>query len=178
MLTRFEKKKVSQVDRLVTAMKEVFGNDTRRINHALAVLNHAQEIIEKEQSVDPEVVVAAAVLHDIGILEAERKHGSSAGAYQEKEGPPIAEPIMKKIGMDEKRIEHVKKIIANHHSARDIDTREFRILWDSDWLVNIPDEYPYLDKAALSTKIEKIFKTRAGKHKAYEMFVYGRASQI
>jgi HD superfamily phosphodiesterase len=164
------------VDRLVAAMKEVFGNDTRRINHALAVLNHAREIMEKEQSVDSDVVVAAAVLHDIGILEAERKYGSSAGVYQEKEGPPIAEPIMKKMGMDEKRVEHVKKIIANHHSARDIDTREFRILWDSDWLVNIPDEYPGIDKEQLTKKIEKIFRTRAGKQKAYELFLRGRAS--
>ena len=165
------------VEQLITAMKEVFGDDARRINHALAVLNHARQIMKEEQNVDSGVVVAAAVLHDIGIHEAEKKYGSSAGAYQEKEGPPIAEPIMKKIGMGEERVEHVKKIIANHHSARDIDTREFRILWDSDWLVNIPDEYPDMDKATLTRKIEKIFKTEAGKRMAYEMFIPGNALQ-
>jgi len=171
MFTKFAKKNIPLVDQLIAAMKEVFGSDTRRINHALSVLDYAQHIMKDERNVDSDGVVAAAVLHDIGRHEAEKKHGSSAGAYQEKEGPPVAEPIMKKIGMDEKRIEHVKKIIANHHSARDIDTREFRILWDSDWLVNIPDEYPNLDTTALTKKIEKIFKTEAGKHKAYEMFV-------
>ena len=49
------------------------------------------------------VVRAAAVLHDIGIREAERKHGSSAGKYQEVEGPPIARRILEKLSVDPER---------------------------------------------------------------------------
>lgn len=156
---------------LVQAMKNIFGDDSRRINHALTVLKHALKIAEKERNADPGIVIAAAILHDIGIPEAERKYGSSAGVFQEKEGPAIAEPILREIGMDQESIEHVLKIIANHHTARAVDTPEFRVLWDADWLVNMPDEYPDLDKDGIRRKIERIFRTGTGKKEAYKIFV-------
>jgi HD superfamily phosphodiesterase len=151
-------------------MKLTFGDDKKRISHALLVLEAAQDILRHE-SAEPRVVLPAAVLHDIGIQAAERKHGSNAGVYQEMEGPAIAEPIMLEVNLDRESIDHVLKIIANHHSARDIDTIEFRILWDADWLINLRDEYPDLQGEGLVKKIEKIFKTATGKKMAYERFV-------
>jgi hypothetical protein len=156
---------------LVSAMKKVFGGDTKRISHALNVLKHARTIAGKERNVDTAIVIAAAVLHDIGIHAAERKYGSSAGVYQEKEGPAIAEPILREIGMDKKSSEHVLRIIANHHNAKDIDTLEFRVLWDADWLVNMPDEYPDMDRDVIRRRIDKIFRTETGKEEAHEMFL-------
>ena len=50
---------------------------------------HPKRVVFPEGG-DPRIVVAAAVLHDIGIQEAERKHGSSGPQGQELEGPPIA----------------------------------------------------------------------------------------
>ncbi|MCA1988791.1 MAG: HD domain-containing protein [Desulfarculus sp.] len=156
------------VDRLIAAMKRTFGADQRRVSHALAVLERAKEIMRGEKGADPKVVLSAAVLHDIGIQEAERKHGSNAGRWQEIEGPPIAEPIMKELGLDETTRDHVARIIANHHSARDIDTLEFRILWDADWLVNIPEEYPDHTPEKLEKLIHKVFKTASGRKLALE----------
>lgn len=158
------------VDRLIAAMKRVFGEDQKRISHALAVLEWAQEILRGEKA-DPRVVLAAAVLHDIGIQAAEKKHGSSAGVYQEMEGPPIAEPILKELGLDPDTIDHVLKIIANHHLAKDVDTPEFRIIWDADWLVNLPEDHPGLTGEKLEGKLDKIFKTGTGKRIARERFV-------
>ena len=43
------------------------------------------------------MVISAAILHDIGIHKAEEKYKSSAGNYQEIEGPPIAKAIMEKL---------------------------------------------------------------------------------
>ncbi|UCD83607.1 MAG: HD domain-containing protein [Deltaproteobacteria bacterium] len=160
---------VSLVDRLIAAMKKEFGDDQKCITHALSVLERAQELL-REEGGDPRVVLTAAVLHDIGIQEAEKKHGSPAGKYQEIEGPPIAQRIMEELNLDKDTIEHVSRIIGNHHSVKDIDTPEFRIVWDADWLVNIPDEFPDADSNELSSKIEKIFKTGSGKKKAYEMY--------
>lgn len=158
----------SLVDRLIEAMQKTFGSDQRRISHALSVLERAKEIMAGEQGAEPKVVLAAAVLHDIGIQEAERKHGSNAGRWQEIEGPPIAEGIMKELGMDEASRDHVGRIIANHHSAKDIDTLEFRILWDADWMVNIPEEYPDHTTEKLKALIEKVMKTASGRRLAYE----------
>ena len=164
---------VALVDRLIEEMKRVFGDDQKRISHALAVLERAQGLLREEKA-DPRVVLAAAVLHDIGIQEAERKHGSSAGVHQQQEGPPIAEPIMKKLGLDFDTIDHVCRIIADHHTAKEMDTPEFRILWDADWLVNLPDELPGLDRDALEGRIDKIFKTKAGRETARRLWIRPR----
>lgn len=153
-------------EQLTTRMKAEFGDDTRRIDHALAVLNYADEIQQTEGG-DPLVVKAAAILHDVGIQKAEQKYGSSAGKWQEIEGPPIARQIMAALHIDEEIIEHVCRIVANHHSDRDIDTTEFRIIWDADWLVNFPDEFT----DAPAEKIERIFKTETGRTMARRFFV-------
>ncbi len=153
----------------IAAMKAVFGTDARRIDHALKVLDFAETILAEEPG-RPEVVVAAAVLHDIGIHEAERKHDSAAGRFQEVEGPPIARRIMEKLGFDEDVIEHVCRIIANHHTARDIDTPEFRILWDADWLVNLPEEFPDSSPSRLDRRIDRVFRTPAGKRLARSLY--------
>ena len=158
------------VDRLIHEIKKVFGPDQKRISHALAVLEHAERIMAAEGG-DPRVVLAAAVLHDIGIPQAEKKHGSSTGRWQEAEGPPIARAIMEGMDMDPDTVDHVARIIANHHSARDIDTLEFRILWDADWLVNLPHEYEDQGTEKMEERIERIFKTETGKLLARQLFL-------
>ena len=156
--------------RIVSAMKTYFGEDQRRIDHTLKVLDYAEQILAQEEA-DEVVVRVAAVLHDIGIPEAERKHGSSAGRYQEIEGPPIARKIAYEAGLDEKNIKHVAEIVANHHSARSIDTNEFRIVWDADWLVNMAPEARKTEPERLKERIERIFKTETGKKIAYQLFI-------
>ncbi len=148
-------------DKLIGRMKNVFGEDQKRIEHALAVLDYAEQIQNVEGG-DPLIVRAAAILHDIGIHEAERKYDSSAGNYQEIEGPPIAEEILKRFDISAEAVEHICRIIANHHSAKEIDTTEFRIVWDADWLVNIPADFPSASKEKLQGIIDKTFKTKEG----------------
>jgi putative nucleotidyltransferase with HDIG domain len=154
-------------DRLIESMKSQFGNDGRRIAHALAVLSQA-EAIRREQGGDGQVVVAAALLHDIGIQEAERKHGSSAPRYQEIEGPPIARRIMERLGMDGDVIEHVCRIVGSHHSARDIDTLEFRIIWDGDAIVNVLEGETKMPETEQQVErfIGTVFRTEAGRERA------------
>ncbi|HEC04237.1 MAG TPA: HD domain-containing protein, partial [Phycisphaerales bacterium] len=157
-------------DKLVYEMEKYFAEDEKRIKHAIAVLDYAEQIQAVEGG-DPLIVRAAAILHDIGIHEAERKHGSSAGNYQEIEGPPIAREILSQHDLSAEVIEHISNIIANHHSAKGIDTTEFRIVWDADWLVNIPAEFPDASEARLQEIIDKTFKTPEGRRLAGELLV-------
>ena len=157
-------------DKLVHEMEEYFADDEKRIEHAMAVLNYAEQIQAVEGG-DPLVVRAAAILHDIGIHQAERKHGSSAGKYQETEGSSIAAEILNKHNISPEVVEHVCKIIANHHSAKDIDTTEFRVVWDADGLVNTPAEFPDAGDDDLRAIIEERFKTPEGRRIAEEMFL-------
>ncbi len=157
-------------DRLIVELKKEFHGDQKRIEHAFSVFEYARDILKKEGG-DPKVVAAAALLHDIGIKEAEKKHGSSAPKYQEMEGPAIAERIMEDVGLDVDTVMHVCKIVGSHHSAKDIDTLEFKIIWDADWIVNIPDEYDVSDKDKLKGTIEKLFKTDTGKEFATKLYL-------
>jgi HD superfamily phosphodiesterase len=159
-------------DKLIGRMKAVFGRDEKRVDHALRVLDYAEQIGEAEGG-DPLVIKAAAILHDIGIHEAERKYGSTAARYQEMEGPPIAAPILKDEGVDSARIEHICRIIANHHSARDIDTAEFRALWDADWLVNLEEDGAGASESQRRATIERVFRTPKGRQFAWERLVPG-----
>ncbi len=100
----------SLADKLIQAVKDRFGPDQRRIRHALRVLDHAEDILAREGEADPRVVVAAALLHDIGIIEAERLHGSSDARYQEEYGPPAAREILEghrfRLALDGARLPH------------------------------------------------------------------------
>ncbi len=97
---------------------------------------YAEEMLAKEKA-DYEVVIAAAVLHDIGIHEAERKYNSNAGRYQEIEGPPIANSILNKLNFPADKIKEVLEIIANHHHHPGIiKTKNFKILYEADCRVN------------------------------------------
>ena len=151
-------------------MKQIFKGDQRRINHAFKVLDYAEKIHLTEGG-NTFIVKAAAVLHDIGIPASIQKYGSAAGNYQEIEGPPIAEKILAKYKIPSDQIDHICRIIANHHSARNIDTTEFRIIYDADWLVNLPGDFPNADKKKLKSVIKRIFKTRTGHSLACKLFL-------
>jgi hypothetical protein len=157
-------------ERLISEMEEIFGTDKRRFDHAIAVLDYAEQI-QAQEGGDHLVVKAAAILHDIGILEAERKHGSSARKYQEMEGPPIAKAVLERHGVPPDVVEHICRIIASHHSAKDIDTLEFRIVWDADWLVNLSSDFVDASREKLKEIIDKAFKTRKGREIAIETFL-------
>jgi hypothetical protein len=160
-------------NRLIEEMKNVFGGDRRRIEHALSVLDHAERIREVEGG-SPLVVKAAAILHDIGIHEAQRKHDSPADRYQEIEGPPIARDILTRCGISGSDIDNICKIVGSHYSGKDIDTLEFRVVWDADWLVNIPAELPNPTTEQLEELVGKVFKTPTGRKIATELFVKER----
>ncbi len=126
----------------INEMKRIFGEDRRRIKHALEVLKYATLICDSEYPADIKMrktVELVAVLHDIGIKQAEALYSSSAPAYQHLEGPPIARSILKKTSLEEEAIERICHIIGNHHLKSQIDGIDFQILWEADLLVNIPD---------------------------------------
>jgi hypothetical protein len=160
----------ARLDEVRKAMEDYFGEDLRRRNHALRVTAFAGEILAGEPG-DREVVIAAALLHDIGIREAERKYGSSAGDLQEREGPPVARGILARLGYPEPFIREVCEIIASHHSPGEIDTENFRVIWDADWLVNLGDEVGTEDLEHLRKIIGKVMMTATGKAIARKIYL-------
>lgn len=152
-------------------MESYFGEDLKRINHAKQVLGHAEKLLEKYPDANRDIIVAAAILHDIGIPEVMRKYGSSMGRFQEIEGPPIARKIMRKLGVNDDKINEVCEIVGHHHTPGKIKTLNFKILSDSDWLVNIADDCDIENKDGLKKLIEKVFLTDAGMQMANEIYL-------
>jgi len=147
---------------LLNKMIAYFGNDAKRINHALKVHSFANIIAENEIDDDfkKEVVNYAAILHDIGIKEAEKKYNSSSGKYQEIEGPPIAGSILQTLNVSPEIIERVCFIISCHHSYNKIDDIDFQALVEADFLVNIYEDS--MHKENIQSIKDKIFKTQTG----------------
>lgn len=157
--------------KLLDKMREYFGEDKRKIKHAEKVLTYAKEIMKEEED-NVQVVITSAILHDISIKNCEVKYGSSDGQLQEKEGPPIAREILKDLKFDEGVISEVCSIIASHHSPREINTLNFNILWDADWLVNMKDECSMNNKSKMSKIIIKIFRTATGRQLAEKIYLH------
>ena len=127
--------------RIARLLISYFADDNRRIEHAFDVLIQAELILEQEDiACDYEIVVAAALLHDVGIKISENKLGYNNGKTQERFGPPEAEKLLESIGFPAVKTEKIKEIIANHHSPSIYDYHELEILKRADRIVNRNDE--------------------------------------
>ena len=62
------------------------------------------------------------------------------------------------------------------NTSKTIDTIEFQCVWDSDWLVKIPDDFPNADDAELQELINKVFRTHEGKRLALEKLTKNESS--
>ncbi len=156
--------------KIALEMKKYFGTDFKRVNHALKVARYAEQILKIEGG-HPLVVLGAAYLHDIGIHEAERKHGSPSGHYQEIEGPPIARRILEGLSVQREIVNEICDIIAHHHSPKAEEPLNFQILYEADWLVNLEEEGISKDREKLEKVIGKVFKTTTGKELAQKVYL-------
>ena len=138
------------------------GNDVRRINHLLKVFSFASHIgiMENCDFRLQTIIGISALLHDIGIHEAERKHNSTAGNWQEIEGPIVARELLKNLNLENDILERVLFLIGHHHSYKAIDGIDFQILVEADFLVNIFEDD--IDKSSCKKIKETIFKTKTG----------------
>ena len=148
--------------RVIEKMISYNGADTRRINHALKVYALTKCIVERETS-DAKVILTAEIaagLHDIGIHVCEQKYNSSAGKYQEKEGPAIARELLADMDIENDILERVLYLIAHHHTYKNIDGIDYQALVEADFIVNLEEEKSGED--AICAALKNIFKTETG----------------
>lgn len=170
LLVKISEKDRQLLARVKSAMEAYFNEDQKRIDHALQVSLYAEELLAYIDA-DPVVVLASAYLHDIGIHEAERKHGSSSGKWQEVEGPPIAREILGEAGVEPDLVETVAEIVANHHTPAGVDSPEFRIIWDADALVNFAEVLPGKSEEQIDSILNEHMVTESGFRVARRIFI-------
>ncbi len=168
------KKKELLVERVPIEMKRYFESDFKRIGHATKVARYAEKIC-KEEEAHPVVTTLAAYLHDIGIKEAERKHGSASAEHQHEEGPPVAREILEKLGAEEGIIAEVCDIIGHHHTPRQEETANFKVIYDADLIVNLEEKQKESPSPPehLAKVIEKSFLTQSGREMAEKALLNG-----
>ena len=150
------------LDLVLKKMIAYDAGDARRIQHFLKVHTYAA-LIGREEQLPPDVqerLEVAAILHDIGIHAAEKKHGSAAGKYQELEGPAPARELLESLGCEEALIERVCYLIAHHHTYDGVDGPDYQILLEADFLVNAYEDG--LSARAIRAFRAKVFRTRSG----------------
>lgn len=148
---------------LIKAAADYDRGDPKRIRHFLQVYAFA-ETIGGSEGLPPremDILRAAAVLHDIGIRECERKYGSCEGELQQVEGVPVAREILGSLGADAELTDRVCFLIAHHHTYSGIDSADWQILVEADFLVNIYEEE--MSQNAVKSVRERIFRTSSGK---------------
>ncbi len=157
-------------DKLILDMINFNEGNAKRIQHFIKVYELSR-LIAKMEGMDEksrEILVAAAIVHDIGIKVSLDKYGKSNGKLQEIEGPPFAEEMLRKLGYEEEVIERVSYLVAHHHTYESIDGLDYQILVEADFLVNLCEK-----KSSKETILEiykDIFLTESGKELCKRMF--------
>ncbi|MFH1102913.1 MAG: HD domain-containing protein [Pseudomonadota bacterium] len=164
-------------DRVAVEMKRYFKSDFKRIGHATRVARYAERIGKREAGTLA-VIMCAAYLHDIGILEAQRKYGSTKAEYQEKEGPAIARSIMEKLKANPAVIDEVCDIIAHHHHPGSGESTNFKVVYDSDLIANLEEKHKEnpMNTDRLKRIIDSSFLTQSGREEAETVLLQGSNS--
>jgi HD superfamily phosphodiesterase len=153
---------MKMIGSVINLMIEYYAGDIKRINHFIKVYGFAKAIGEMEHLEESiqEILEVAAVVHDIGIKISEEKYHSSAGNYQEIEGPTIAEKMLNNLGYDKTVVERVCYLIAHHHTYKDMDGLDYQILVEADFLVNLYEDNA--SESGIQSAKANIFRTKTG----------------
>lgn len=151
-----------KTDELYKQTIKYFDGDIKRIQHFTKVYTFASLIgrLEKLSENELYILESAAIVHDIGIKNAEKKYGSCEGKLQEKEGPPVARKLLTELQFNESDVDRICFLVGNHHTYKNIDGLDFQILAEADLIVNFCEEHT--DKQSIKTALEKVFKTSTG----------------
>ncbi|HIR34822.1 MAG TPA: HD domain-containing protein [Candidatus Faecimorpha stercoravium] len=158
-------------EELIMAMCRYEAGCPERVQHFLKVYAFCQVIGRQEGIPAPvqQILETAAIVHDIGIRPSLKKYGSSAGAYQQIEGPAEAEKMLEELHYPAQMIERVSYLVGHHHTYQDIQGLDYQILVEADFLVNMFEEH--MDAEQIRGVREKIFRTRTGKDLLDQMFL-------
>ena len=147
---------------ITTKMLNLYKNDSKRIQHFLKVYTITKLICQMEE-VDEKtlwICCCSALVHDIGIKEATKKHGYCNGYLQQLYGPNEAMKLLSECNLDRESIERICFLVGHHHTYNDIKQLDYQILVEADFLVNFYEEglKPYNRDYC----VNKIFKTKSG----------------
>ena len=156
--------------RLIREIKDHFQTEQARIADALTVFQYARELLAKEGG-DPRIVLAAALLLEIGVERPGAADASVQMPIGQADGLVKVKQIMEGIGLDADTIECVCHLIGSYRAGRQFDSIELRIVADAHELAKLSAEAPSVDKKSgdldeLQKTISGRLRTKTGKARA------------
>lgn len=153
---------ISLIEKIKLKMIEYDKGDTKRIAHLIKVHNYAALLghMEGLSEHDQFVLEATALLHDIGVHLAEEKYGEAYGNFQEQLGPAEARRLLGGLSVMPEDIERICYIIGHHHTYYMIDGKDFQLLVEADFLVNLEEDKA--ERRAIEKAEKAVFKSKSG----------------
>lgn len=100
------------------------------------------------------------MVHDIACPLCRQKYGNTNGKYQELESPPLVEDFFAGMPVEGDMAERISWLVAHHHTYTHVDSLDYQILLEADFLVNADEGG--LVCAAIENMRQSVFRTGAG----------------
>ena len=157
--------------KLIRKMIDYSAGNADDIAHFLKVLAYAETIGTLEQ-LDTETQLTlelAAVVHDIACPLCREKYGHCGGKEQELESEALLRPFLAEFALPQGMLERIVCLVTHHHTVTDVDGIDYRILLESDFLVNAAEMH--LKREAIESFREAVFRTESGTHLLNSIFL-------
>ena len=159
-----------KISRIMEKMIAFSDGNIHDIDHFIRVWTYAK-IIGELEGLDDEtlfILEIAAITHDIACPLCRKKYGNTNGKYQEIEGIPLVRKFLSATGVSEAQIERVTFLVGHHHTFTEIDSVDWQILVEADYIANAT-ENGYSEQNIRNT-MQKIMKTESGKRLLQSVF--------
>ena len=132
------------------------------IDHLIRVWTYAKTIGELEMidQATQFILEVAAITHDIACPLCREKYGNTNGKHQEREGIILVKEFLSDTGMTEEQIGRVAFLVGHHHTFAGIDSMDWQILVEADYIANaLENNY---SQQKVENFIRKCMRTRSG----------------
>ena len=158
------------ISRIMEKMIAFSDGNIHDIDHFIRVWTYAR-IIGELENIDDEtlfILEIAAITHDIACPLCREKYGNTNGKYQEEEGIPLVKKFLSGTGVSEAQIERVAFLVGHHHTFTGIDSADWQILVEADYIANATEKG--CSGQSINNFIQKIMKTESGKRILQSVF--------
>ena len=154
---------------LLKAVEDHLAADAPRLNHAKKVVSYAELILSDEPLADPNVVIAAAALHNTGGLDGAGDEPAARAGQPAEVSLQTVTAILQKLEYPDGFIKQVCQIILTHHCSRDERDANVRVLHDADLLASAEKRKSRTQPEAFPEEFLAAFLTGAGRKIATEL---------
>ena len=150
---------IAQIMQKMIAFSDGNIND---IDHLIRVWTYAKTIGELEMidQATQFILEVAAITHDIACPLCREKYGNTNGKHQEREGIILVKEFLSDTGMTEEQIGRVAFLVGHHHTFAGIDSMDWQILVEADYIANaLENNY---SQQKVENFIRKCMRTRSG----------------